>query len=866
MTDLASLVVRMQADNSQYVAKLADATNKLNKFAKDQQSALDAITDKFTDFAVSLGAAFSVDKLSEFVSSTLEGNASLQKFSESSGIAVEDLSALGSAAAGAGLSQDELGMAIKKLNVNLSEAAGDSASKSAIAFRLLGVSATDSAGNVKSASSIMAEVADKFASTADGANKTALAIQLFGKAGEQMIPMLDQGSEGLAKSAQAARDWGAAVDGPTAQAAEHFEQQLNTLEANVKGGLGNAIQSALLPVLQNLVDAFTAAGPPAEQFKVIGQGVAEVVKLLASVAIETVSEFTQMGQSIGAVAAAAVAVAHGNFSEAADIWQQSNADNAATAEKYSKMQEALYKETGDAAMSAADQAAKAGEKGKDALGSLEGGVKAQAAITELQKFSAGLADQANSFGKGEVALVEYKLQVGPLADALKIAGTAGKEAAASAIKFAQALQTAKDNKTVDDASKKLQEQIDTYNQGEVAAYAYSLTQGSVGEALTRMGAAGDAARSHLLDLKKAQVNDEDTKGVQKLQDEIEKLAGTYQHAAVDAFNLQNAALIKNVQASGNTDQQATIDQARELADAQDKYNALVEKGTEIEKQYAAVQAQVDVAVATGQMSELQGQLKLQDARAQEISQYSQVVAAEKQISDANPIQKLKDDTVQANTALMQMTVTVNALAQATTQKLENSFADAFSKFAEGTESAKKALMDFGKSIEDMLMKSASQSIAQSIFGAGGPAGGAGGLLSGLMSSFAGGGSATGALGSNIAGGLSSFGSTVSSGLGSFFGVGGGAATGAMTADMFADGGTIPHGGYAVVGENGPELAYAGSRTVSIQPMDKSAKAGGNVTIHNTIQAPNGTISKQTQAQMAGQAGRQVSMALKRRSA
>ena len=95
----------MEADNSQYIAKLQDATTKLQKFSKDQGSILDAMGDGFKDLAGAIGAALSVDKLTDFISSTIEGNASLQKFSEASGIAVEDLSALSSAAAATGLTQ-----------------------------------------------------------------------------------------------------------------------------------------------------------------------------------------------------------------------------------------------------------------------------------------------------------------------------------------------------------------------------------------------------------------------------------------------------------------------------------------------------------------------------------------------------------------------------------------------------------------------------------------------------------------------------------------------------------------------------------------------------------------------------------------
>ncbi|HXI99560.1 MAG TPA: phage tail tape measure protein, partial [Gemmatimonadaceae bacterium] len=196
MTDLASLVVRMQADNSQYIKALDQATAKLNKFAHEQENAFTQLKDQFVELGAKFAAGFAIEKIIEFTASSIESAAALERLSQTTGISTESLSALRLAAAASGLSADEMGVAYKKLNVSIEEAAGNAQSKAAVAFKALGISVTDASGNLKTADQILPELADKFASFADGPNKVALAVALLGKQGQNLIPVLNQGSAG----------------------------------------------------------------------------------------------------------------------------------------------------------------------------------------------------------------------------------------------------------------------------------------------------------------------------------------------------------------------------------------------------------------------------------------------------------------------------------------------------------------------------------------------------------------------------------------------------------------------------------------------------------------------------------------------
>ena len=77
--------------------------------------------------------------------------------------------------------------------------------------------------------------------------------------------------------------------------------------------------------------------------------------------------------------------------------EQSNADNAATADKYAKMHMALYAQTGDAAMKAAEQAAAAAANASKAqIKSPEAQQKTDKADEQFKNLNASMQDQVSA--------------------------------------------------------------------------------------------------------------------------------------------------------------------------------------------------------------------------------------------------------------------------------------------------------------------------------------------------------------------------------------------------------------------------------------------------------------------------------------
>jgi ribosomal protein L12E/L44/L45/RPP1/RPP2 len=120
----------------------------------------------------------------------------LNDLRQKTGMAVEDLSALGYVAQLNGSSLDQVAGALGKLAKSMAEAAGGS--KDAIAvFRQFGISQGELKDGSISATDALARIADKIAAMPDGWQKTAAAQKVFGKSAADMVPLLNAGGDAI---------------------------------------------------------------------------------------------------------------------------------------------------------------------------------------------------------------------------------------------------------------------------------------------------------------------------------------------------------------------------------------------------------------------------------------------------------------------------------------------------------------------------------------------------------------------------------------------------------------------------------------------------------------------------------------------
>jgi len=236
--------------------------------AKDAQSTLDGLGKAFKTALAGLGVGLSLGAFVSSIKHAIDAADELGKASQKFGVPVEQLSALKFAADLADVSFESLGKGLGKLSKAMLDSAANPAGEAAKNFKALGISVTDAGGNVKSTEVTFGDIAEKFSTMQDGATKTALAIRIFGRAGADLIPLLNEGRAGLRTLTDEAKSLGIVISNDTAAKAQEFNDTLKRLQT-VQGALSLQMAEAMLPVLQKVANAFLQASQEGGGFKAL---------------------------------------------------------------------------------------------------------------------------------------------------------------------------------------------------------------------------------------------------------------------------------------------------------------------------------------------------------------------------------------------------------------------------------------------------------------------------------------------------------------------------------------------------------------------------------------------------------------------
>lgn len=210
IVDIQANVARLQKDMAEAKGAVQGAMGEITRSVNAAKTAL-----------IALGGAFSVGQVAQMAMGITRATAALDDMAEVTGTAVEELSKLQVVAKVGGhdfgLIEDSLVKVTKGLKGTEEET-----KNARNALQQLGIQAKTSSGQQRDAGEIMREVALKFATFRDGADKTAFALDIFGKSGAKLLPFLkDMAEEGTVN---------ARVTAEQAAAAEKLEKNINRLK------------------------------------------------------------------------------------------------------------------------------------------------------------------------------------------------------------------------------------------------------------------------------------------------------------------------------------------------------------------------------------------------------------------------------------------------------------------------------------------------------------------------------------------------------------------------------------------------------------------------------------------------------------
>jgi hypothetical protein len=322
-----ALTIKAKVDG---LAQIDGLTRSLDK-ANNQASGLSGAFSKLGGMAKNAGIAIAglgaaaVGGLAVLGKNAIDAADNLNDLSQRTGVGVETLSKFGAAAEDSGSSIDEVAKAMGKLSKGIV----DPASKANEALRSIGISSTDTQGKIRSVDAVMLDIADKFSKLPDGAQKTALAMDIFGKSGANLIPMLNGGREAMSQ-------YSATITTEMAQAADKFNDAINMIMRELAGPFNQAITAALpyitqlaqqlgealpgaiaalVPVLTGFLGVLTQIGQwfatltPQQQGFVAGAAALTVAFIALAPAITAIiTVFTVLGPLIAGIAAAIVGI------------------------------------------------------------------------------------------------------------------------------------------------------------------------------------------------------------------------------------------------------------------------------------------------------------------------------------------------------------------------------------------------------------------------------------------------------------------------------------------------------------------------------------------------------------------------------
>lgn len=324
MVDIGANVARLQHDMDRAQRTVQSASNKVKSIARTM--------------GVSIAAGLSVGAIINAGEKSLEMADKYAKAARTVGMSVESLSAFNHVAELSGTSFATVEKSAIRLSANMKDVR-DGVGEARGAFEELNISVTDSEGKMRNSESVMMDIADRFAQMEDGGRKTALAVDIFGRSGAQLIPMLDNGSAGIRAMMEEAERLGVVFDSKTAAAAERINDQFLRVRRTADGFINNTV-SKLIPDIEKMSNMMFAAASNTAEMDFAARTLSTGMKLIMSGASVTATAFKIMGSVVASVAAAVSFATEKKFNLA---WETLKAGASDTVETIIKDWERMQK-------------------------------------------------------------------------------------------------------------------------------------------------------------------------------------------------------------------------------------------------------------------------------------------------------------------------------------------------------------------------------------------------------------------------------------------------------------------------------------------------------------------------------------------
>lgn len=259
--DLAKLVVSLEAQTAKYQADLEKSQRTLRRFQKQTNESLGSINKSLGQVGLAwrslvgvFSAGFVASGIRAMVSDSIELGDSLGKAAIKAGVSAEAISELSYAAKLSDVSLDDLSTALRKMQVTLSEAASGSKSANE-SLAALGLTTKDFAG--LSADQSFELLAEQISKLGDANDRARAQTDLFGKSGNNLAPLFENGARGIRAAREEAQRLGLSFSQETLDNLGRADDSIKRLKASFDG-LAATLVSKVAPGMSVFLESIAA--------------------------------------------------------------------------------------------------------------------------------------------------------------------------------------------------------------------------------------------------------------------------------------------------------------------------------------------------------------------------------------------------------------------------------------------------------------------------------------------------------------------------------------------------------------------------------------------------------------------------------
>lgn len=242
MASAGTVTIDFAAETAKFTAEL----KKVQSSLKSLETGFGAMGDFVKKAQAQFAGLVSVGALASLATQAFNAADAIGDAAARAGVAVDSLSRLAFAASQSDVEFSTLTIGVKNLQRSLVEATAGTGDAAA-AFKRIGVTAADLRG--LKLEQQLGKIADGFKGVLDPAERTALAMQIFGKAGGDLVPLLAGGSAAISQLTQEADRLGVTLTTQTAAGISAADNALKRLKASVNGFFASRIGDIALAIV-----------------------------------------------------------------------------------------------------------------------------------------------------------------------------------------------------------------------------------------------------------------------------------------------------------------------------------------------------------------------------------------------------------------------------------------------------------------------------------------------------------------------------------------------------------------------------------------------------------------------------------------